>query len=192
MLLFQNDLITQEAFFNFLQSRKGLLDGVVICWGEPTIQSDLYDFAKKIKEMWFLVKLDTNGRDYLIIKRMIQDEILDYVAVDLKHSMDHYDETVGLSLASDFFINYGSLLRLLLESDIDYEYRTTVVKWLHTAESIESMAKYIHWAKAYYLQNYVGGNTLDPDFGWVPFNDDELMEFQKIATPYVQRCEVRK
>lgn len=192
MLLFQNDLISDSAFFNFLESRKGLLDWVSICWWEPTLQPDLYDFAKKVKEMWFAVKLDTNGRDRKIVERMIKDWILDYVAVDLKHSMYRYEEAIGIAQNQDFFGSYEKLLQLLLESDINFEYRTTVAKWLHTAEDIENMACYIRWAKNYYLQNYVWWNTLNPDFWWQPFNDEELNEFREIALKYVQNCEIRK
>jgi pyruvate formate lyase activating enzyme len=128
MMLFQNDLIPEEVFFNFLESRRGLLDGVSICGGEPTLQNDLYDIAKKIKDMGFLVKLDTNGRDYKIVKRMIQDGILDYVAVDLKHALHRYHEAVGAQQPDDFFYSYQKLLQTLLEGDIDFEYRTTVIK----------------------------------------------------------------
>ncbi|MFZ2150980.1 MAG: anaerobic ribonucleoside-triphosphate reductase activating protein [Candidatus Absconditicoccaceae bacterium] len=192
MMLFQNDLIPEAVFLNFLQSRKGLLDGVSICGGEPTLQNDLYEFAKKIKEMGFLVKLDTNGRDYKIVKRMIQDGILDYVAVDIKHSMPLYEQAVGLSQPAEFFISYQKLLQILLEGNIDYEYRTTVAKGLHTIDDIESMAHYIRGSKNYYLQNYIGGNTLDPNFGGKPFSDDELFEFQQVASRYVYNCEIRK
>ena len=192
MMLFQNDLIPEDVFFNFLESRKGLLDGVSICGGEPTLQNDLYDIAKRIKDMGFLVKLDTNGRDYKIVKRMIQDGILDYVAVDLKHALHRYHEAVGAQQPDDFFYSYQKLLQTLLEGDIDFEYRTTVIKWMHTIEDIELMAQYIRGAKHYYLQNYIGGNTLDPDFGWQPFTDDELLELQGVASKYVQHCEVRK
>lgn len=191
-MLFQNDLIPEEAFFNFLKTRRGLLDGVSICGWEPTLQPDLYEFAKKIKEMWFLVKLDTNGRDYQIVKRMIQDKILDYVAVDLKHSMHIYEEAVGLAQQPEFYYSFQKLLQVLLESKIDYEYRTTVAKGLHTADDIENMAVYIRGAKHYYLQNYIWGNTLDPDFGGTPFSDEELEEFKAIAEQYVQHCEIRK
>lgn len=192
MLLFQNDLIPEQVFFNFLESRKWFLDWVSICWGEPTLWPDLYDFAKRIKEMWYSVKLDTNGRDYQIVKRMIQDGILDYVAVDLKHSIHEYDNAVWVVQPAEFYNSYQKLLQLLIESDIDYEYRTTVVKGMHTADDIENMAYYIRWAKNYYLQNYVWGNTLDPEFGWEPFNEEKLIEFQTIANKYVKNAWIRK
>ena len=192
MLLLQNDLIPDDVFFNFLEARKNLLDWVSICGWEPTIQPDLYEFAKRIKDMWFLVKLDTNGRDFQLVKRMIQDKILDYVAVDLKHSMYSYNDAVGLPQKPEFFYSYQKLLELLLESNIEYEYRTTVVKWLHTEQDIQSMAHYIRWAQHYYLQNYIWGNTLDPNFGWEPFSDEELEELKSIAEKYVQHVWIRK
>jgi len=116
---------------------------VSICGGEPTLWPDLYDFAKRIKDMGFAVKLDTNGRDYQMVKRMIQDGILDYVAVDLKHSMHMYDQAAGLAQPAEFYNSFQKLLQILIESEIEYEYRTTVVKGLHTADDIENMAYYI-------------------------------------------------
>jgi len=89
---------------------------------------------------------------------------LDYVAVDLKHAIYSYEDAVGLPQTSEFFFSYQKLLQLLLESNIDHEYRTTVIKGMHTADDIESMAHFIRGAKNYYLQNYIGGNTLDPNF----------------------------
>lgn len=192
MMLFKNDLIPDDAFFNFLKTRKWLLDWVSICWWEPTLQPDLYDFAKRVKDMWFKVKLDTNGRDYKIVKRMIQDWILDYAAIDLKHSIYNYDEAVWVAQWPEFFFSYQKLLQLLLESNIDYEYRTTVIKGMHTADDIESMAHFIRGAKNYYLQNYIGGNTLDPNFWGQPFNEEELEEFKIIAEKYVQHVGIRK
>ena len=105
--------------------------------------------------MRFLVKLDTNGRDYHTVTRMIQDKILDYVAVDLKHSLHSYEDAIGVAQPPEFYNSYQKLLQLLLESKIDYEYRTTVAKGLHTADDIENMAVYIRGAKNYYLQNYI-------------------------------------
>ncbi|MDD3262378.1 MAG: anaerobic ribonucleoside-triphosphate reductase activating protein [Candidatus Absconditabacteria bacterium] len=191
MKLFQNDLIPEEVFFNFLESRKGFLDGVSICGGEPTLQPDLYEIAKKIKNMGFKVKLDTNGRDYKIVKRMIQDGILDYVAIDLKHAFYNYDIAVGIHQPPEFYLSYQKLLQILLEGNIDYEYRTTVIKGMHTVDDIESMTHFIRGAKNYYLQNYIGGNTLDPNFGGTPFSEEELEEFKIIAEKYVQHVGIR-
>jgi len=192
MRLIQSDLIPEQAVFNFLKTRIWKLDWVSICGGEPTLHSDLYDFAKKIKEMGFLVKLDTNGRDCEIVKKMVNDWILDYVAIDLKHTRDKYDIAVWLKQDNNFFDNYDCLLNFLLKWNIDYEYRTTVVKWMHTLEDIEQMAQYIAGAKNFYLQNYVWGNTLDPSFWWQAFSDEELEEMCKIAKKYVQNCGIRK
>jgi len=191
MKLFQNDLIPEEVFFNFLESRKWFLDGVSICGWEPTLQPDLYEIAKKIKNMGFKVKLDTNGRDYKIVKRMIQDGILDYVAIDLKHAFYNYDIAVGIHQPPEFYLSYQKLLQILLEWNIDYEYRTTVIKGMHTVDDIESMTHFIRGAKNYYLQNYIGWNTLDPNFWWKPFSEEELEEFKIIAEKYVQHVGVR-
>ena len=192
MKLIQNDLIPDQAIFNFLETRKGKLDGVSICGWEPTLQTDLYDFAKKIKEMGFLVKLDTNGRDCEIVKKMVNDKILDYVAIDLKHTRDKYDIAIWLKQNNNFFDNYDCLLNFLLKWNVDYEYRTTIIKWMHTLDDIEQMAKYISGAKNFYLQNYVWGNTLDPNFWWQPFSDEELEEMCEVAKKYVQNCGIRK
>ena len=191
MQLFQQDLISPEAVFNFLESRKWMLDWVSICGGEPTLQSWLYEFAKRIKDMWFLVKLDTNGRDAFVVERMIKDQILDYVAVDLKHTIYQYDQAVWVKQDSGFFRNYEKLLGILLNSNIDYEYRTTVIKGMHDEESIEYMAQYIRWAKNYYLQNYVAGNSIDPNFGGEAFSSDELELFKSIASKYVENVWIR-
>ncbi len=188
----KDDLIPDDAFFNFLESRRWKLDAVSICGWEPTLQPDLYDFAKRVKEMWFLVKLDTNGRDANIVQKMIQDGLLDYVAVDLKHTLEKHSIATGTVENKDFFENYEKIRQLLLNWNVDYEYRTTVVKWMHTIEDIKSMANHIKWAKNYYLQNYVSWNTLDPNFVWDKFDDLELEEMQKVADEFVEYCGIRK
>jgi pyruvate formate lyase activating enzyme len=96
-----------------LEQRKGLIDWVSICWWEPTIQPDLYEFAQKIKKMWFCVKLDTNGRDVKIVKKMVEDWILDYVAVDLKWPLSNYEKWSWVVDLSDFLENYKELLDFL-------------------------------------------------------------------------------
>ena len=187
-----DSLIPDEAFFNFLESRRWKIDGVSICGWEPTLQPDLYDFAKKVKDMWFFVKLDTNGRDVEIVYKMIHDWILDYVAVDIKHDIQNYSIATWTDETQDFWDNYEKLWQLLSKGNIDYEYRTTVIKWMHTIQDIKAMAQYIKWAKNYYLQNFVWGNTLDPNFKWDSFNDFELEEMQQVAQAFVQNCKIRK
>ena len=192
MQLIQNDLIPEQAIFNFLEGRKGKLDWVSICGWEPTLQPDIYDFAKKVKDMWFFVKMDTNGRDVELVKKMVTDWILDYVAVDLKHTKSHYHTATWTQLNDDFFESYEALKDFLLNEVVDYEYRSTIVKWMHTLEDIEEMAMSIKWARNYYLQNYVWWNSLDPNFWWEPFNDDELETMSRIISKYVIHCGIRR
>lgn len=192
MQLISNDLIPEEAIFNFLQARVGKLDWVSICGWEPTLQPDLYDFAKRVKEMWFAVKVDTNGRDVAIIKKMVKDWILDYVAVDLKHTKPQYDTAVWIQPSSEFFESYEELKDFLLSEVVDYEYRTTIVKWMHTIQDVEAMAEYIKGARHYYLQNYVWWNTLKPDFWWQAFDDDELEAMSRVISKYVLHSGIRR
>ena len=187
----KNDLIPENIFFNFLKSRIWFLDWVSICGGEPTLHSDLYDFVKKIKNLWFLVKLDTNWSNANIIEKLMGDNLVDYVAVDLKNPLDDYSNLVWIQIKKDFLESYEKILKLLLNSNIDYEYRSTLIKWFHNEEKIEKMSKYISWAKNYYLQNYKSWNTLKSDFDGRSFINQELIDFQKIASKYVKYCFLR-
>lgn len=186
-----DDLITPEAFFNFLETRKWFLDWVSICGWEPTMQKWLYEFIKKIKEMWFLVKLDTNGRDADIIKKLLDEKLIDYVAVDAKHSMDKYSTATWIWRSDDFVANYDRVLCLLKDSDIDFEYRTTVSKWLHTPQDIRDIAEKLKWIPNYYIQNFVSGKTLDPEFSWKSFSEEELEEFKEIASEFIDDVKIR-
>ena len=185
---FLNDLITENAFFNFLEQRKWFLDGVVISGWEPTLQKDLYEFVKKIKEMWFLVKLDTNGRDPKLIRKMIDEKMLDYVAMDIKNPIEKYDRIVNANFNKDDILE---TIAILLEEKIDYEFRTTVVKWVHSEQEIEDMAKLISWAEKYYLQNYQNKNILNDFFEWESFSLEELRTLKKIAEKHVEKCNIR-
>jgi pyruvate formate lyase activating enzyme len=160
----------------------------VICWWEPTLQKDLYDFAKKIKQMWFLVKLDTNWRDPEIVQKLINDKIIDFVAMDMKMPFSRFTELIWIEEKVD---NYKKTAEILLNSNIDYEFRTTVIKNYHDKETIEEIAKDIEGAKNYHLQNFIWWNTLEPDFDWATFSKPELKEFMEVAKPYVQKCTIR-
>ena len=188
---YRDQQIPEEAIFNFLQQRKWLIDWVSICWWEPTLQPDLYSFAEKIKNMWFCVKLDTNGSNFEIVKKMVEDWILDYVAVDLKWPLSNYEKWTWVPQLLDFLENYKALLSFLKSWIVDYEYRSTLIKWFHTKEDLEEMWMYISWIKVRYLQNFLPEETLDPDFVGEPFNGVELQELKKIASQYVELCLVR-
>lgn len=185
------DLIQETAFFNFLDSKKGKLDWVSICGWEPTLQADLYDFAKKIKSKWFLVKLDTNGRDSEIVKKMFQDGVLDYVAIDIKNTNSKLESTTWIKTTNQFLESFWNLFEFLQDNDYDYEYRTTLIKWLHTPQNVEEIAKTITGVKKYFLQNYMKSTTLDPNFDWKSFPPDELEDLQTICKKYIPNCKIR-
>lgn len=142
--------LSEEEFFSFLQKRKGLLDGICITGGEPTLQSDLGSFCKKVKDQGFLVKLDTNGSHPDILNNLISLDLVDYVAMDIKNSPDRYAQTVGLDTPLTSTSSHTLLLprleksmRLLLQSSIPFEFRTTVLTQLHTPATLIDTAQWI-------------------------------------------------
>ena len=181
-------LIFEKAFFSFLEKRKWLLEGVSICGWEPTLQKDLYEFCKKVKNMWFLVKLDTNGRDPEILQKLLDHNLLDYVAMDMKNPFWKLSEISWVEESED---PYKQSVKILLDSNIDYEFRTTVIKWIHTEEDIENIAKNIRWAQNYFFQNYRPGNTLKKDFHWKSFQLEELEQFRKVWEKYIKNIWIR-
>ena len=182
------NLISEKALFNFLKKRKWLLTWVSICWWEPTMQQDLITFCKKLKELWYLVKLDTNWRDPKVIKELLDDNLVDYIAMDIKHEVWNFNISAWVDLDEK---PYLESIKILLNSDINYEFRTTVIKWVHNDNTIESISKYIRWAKAYYFQNYKAWKTLNPNFKWESFDSKELEKFKKISEKYINNVWIR-
>ena len=182
------NLIYEKAFFNFLEKRKWLLTGVSICGGEPTMQNDLFLFCEKVKSMWFLVKLDTNWQDPSKIKELLEKWFVNYIAMDIKNEIWKFSISAWISIDEK---PYLESIDLILNSWINYEFRTTVIKWTHDKETIENIAKYISWAKNYYIQNYKWWNTLDPNFVWQAFFDEELEEFKYISEKYIKNVWIR-
>lgn len=185
------EIIPEEHFFAFLNKRVWLLDGVVITWWEPTLQPDLIAFCEKIKQLGFLVKLDTNGRDPATVEHLIQHKLVDYIAMDIK--IDSHGWASLLQTKEKIGPTYLHTIELLknLPDEIDYEFRTTLFKPYHTLDVFEAMLKLIAWAKHYSLQTYRPHITLDPSFDGSAFTPQELETFQKLALQYVQHCEVR-
>lgn len=170
----KNDFIPEQSFFNFLSRRKGLLDGVVISGGEPTTAADLIPFMKKIKAAGFLVKLDTNGNRPDIIKHALEKKVVDYIAMDLKTSLTHYQTLVG-KLAQPDAIKQS--IDLIKNSGIDYEFRSTLLKEVHSAILLDEMSEQIQGARRWYLQTFRPGHTLDTAYqNYHCFSEQELLQ----------------
>ncbi|NTW29890.1 MAG: anaerobic ribonucleoside-triphosphate reductase activating protein [Candidatus Moranbacteria bacterium] len=149
----------EKTFFDFLENRKGKLDGVCITGGEPTVQKDIVLFIRKIKKMGFLVKLDSNGTKPEILEEVLRDGLVDYVAMDIKNGIGRYSETTRVAVNEE---NIRKSIRLIMESGVSYEFRTTVVPGIHTEKDFDDIAKLIRGARAYYLQEFRDMTILDP------------------------------
>jgi len=148
----------EQEILQFLSARKGKLDGVCISGGEPLLQREIVDFIKKVKELGFLVKIDTNGSNFEVLEYIIKNRLCDYVAMDIKNSLQKYNKTCDVSVDLQAVQNS---IRLIMQSGVDYEFRTTVVNELHESGDFVEIAKLIGGAKAYYLQGFKdSGNVL--------------------------------
>ncbi len=149
----------EEEFFAHLAKRTGKLEGVCITGGEPTIQPDIIEFIRKIKEMGFKVKLDSNGTRPDVLRKVFKEKLVDFVAMDIKNSPKNYDKAVGLKADIE---RVKLSVKLIMNSGIAYEFRTTVVPGIHTEEDFLEIAKWIKGARSYYLQEYREMRTLNP------------------------------
>ena len=181
------DFIPENIFFNFLKSKVWILDWVVICWGEPSLQKDLVEFCQKIKDLWFLVKLDTNGQNPEILKKLIDNKLVQYIAMDIKWDYDNLENLLWTYDKN----KYLESIEIIKNSWLDYEFRTTLIKNYHKLSDFENVVKQINWSKKYFLQNYKWWNTLDKNFYWESFLSTELLDFKNIALKYVKSCNIR-
>ena len=188
-------IIPEKEFFDFLDDRKDLLEGVVVCGGEPTIHQDLFDFVKKIKEKGFLVKIDTNGSNPEVLDNLIKNKLIDYVAMDVKGPREKYGLMTGLKNQWNkaMMEKIEKSIDILKNSKIDYEFRTTVVPDILKKEDILKIANWIKPAKRYYLQNYMAEKaTIDPEFmKKKPYSEEFLLEIQKEISSFFDICKVR-
>ena len=149
-LLTAHKNICESEIFDFLKERKGFIDGVVISGGEPTLQPDLFEFIRKIKNMGYKVKLDTNGTNYEIVKKLINENLMDFVAMDIKAPFSAYKKITG---TDDDMLSIEATKNLLINRNVDYELRTTYSPDLTLAD-IETIAKSIIGAKKFVIQKY--------------------------------------
>jgi pyruvate formate lyase activating enzyme len=150
------DKVTEEEVFGYLVKKKKMLDGVCITGGEPTLHADLIDFIVKLKKIGYLVKLDTNGSNPKMLKELFDKKLLDYVAMDLKAPFERYSEIVGLGHRAQglgIIENCKKSFKLIQESSVDHEFRTTVFPQEHIENDFMKMAGYLKKGEKYYLQN---------------------------------------
>jgi len=187
-------LMEDEDFFAFLKSRKGLLDGVCVSGGEPTLYRNLPEFMKKIKELGFLVKLDTNGSNPAMVKELTEKGLVDYIAMDVKNSPAMYAQTVGLETMD--LAPVEESLRLLIGGETPYELRTTLVFQLHNTASIQDMGAWVGGlvpgkrAKKWFLQSFVDRDTVL--FGNLSAPESETTRsFARILEPFADAVTIR-
>lgn len=178
----------EEEILSFLDKRKGVLDGMAITGGEPLMQPDIEDFITKVREKGYAVKIDTNGTfpDRLI--SLVEKGLVDYVAMDVKSSKEGYPQCVGIG-------NYDlskieKSIDFLKQGRVDYEFRTTVAKGLHTTEDIEKMGEWLKGSKRHFIQAFKDSGDLI-GFGLEPFGKEELNRMCEIMKKYVPECSVR-
>jgi len=182
--------IPEEVFLNFLDKRVGLLDGVVISGGEPTLMPDLESFILKIKEKGFLVKLDTNGNKFGALKNLVDKKLLDFIAMDIKTSLEEYKNVSGNLVNVD---DIKQSIELIKKSGVDYEFRTTMVKELHTEEIINNMIELLEGSKSFYLQQFRPRKTLKEEFSkYNSFSHLEIEEIKKKFEKVVEKVGIRE
>lgn len=190
----QEKIMEDEEFFAFLKTRKGLLDGVCVTGGEPTLYKNLPEFLSRIKEMGFPVKLDTNGYRPEIVKELVAKGLVDYIAMDVKNSPAMYAQTVGLEKMNMAAIEES--LKFLIEGNVDYELRTTLVGQLHNEASIQDMGVWLgglvpgKQPKKLFLQTFVDRDTVL--FSGLSAPEKETTEaFANILKPFVETVTIR-
>ena len=173
--------IKEEALFNFLETRKNVLEGVVVTGGEPTLMPDLLPFLAKLKSRGLKVKLDTNGNRASVLRAAMDAGLVDYVAMDVKTSMEEYPHLVGNLASAE---NLRESMKMLMAGSVPYEFRSTLIKETHTSEVIADMVALMTGAERVCLQTFRPGNTLCAKFGdYHAFSDEEMEAIRKQFLP---------
>jgi pyruvate formate lyase activating enzyme len=181
-------LFSEEEILDFLIKRKGILEGVCITGGEPTLTVELETFIRKIRELGYLIKLDTNGYRPDVLKKLITEELLDYAAMDIKSGREHYKKASGTGDLKISSVEESAAF--LMENRIPYEFRTTVVKGIHTMGDFVDIGNWLEGDSQYFLQNYVDSDqVLCP--GYTSFSESELKGFLKILKPFLPGAALR-
>ena len=185
----QGDEDGEETVLAFLRRRQGILDGVAVTGGEPLLHKDMADFLRKVKDLGYAVKLDTNGSFPDRLRELVEAGLVDRVAVDIKNSPALYAKTVGVP---GFDLSPVERTKeYLLSGAVEYEFRTTVVKGLHTRESLVEAAQWIAGAREYYLQQFKDSGDVIAIEGLSAFTGEEMHALADAVRPYVPSVQVR-
>ena len=186
-----SNYLNTDAIYAFLKRRRYFLDGVVISGGEPTLQSDLADLCRKIKDFGFPVKLDTNGSRPRVLQYLIEANLVDYIAMDVKTDPAMYRSYIKPRCRLEPVLKS---VELIMESGVDYEFRTTCVKPIVTFRTVENILQLIRGARLYALQRFRSSNVLHPEFfqhSDCEYSDDEMSAFKALADQTVDECIIR-
>ncbi len=179
--------LAEEELFDFLKRRRGLLDGVCVTGGEPTLNPELPQLLKELRGMGYAVKLDTNGTNPGMLREILRDGLADYVAMDIKNSPARYRETCG---GVDVLRQAEESARILMEGEADYEFRTTVCKPLHTPQEMEEIGRWLCGAKRYFLQRFVDSGRLLGG-GVQPPAPEEMELLRQAVLPNIPNARIR-
>lgn len=168
--------VKEQEVLDYLDKRKGILDGIVVSGGEPLLQKDIKRFLKVIKEKGYKIKLDTNGTSPQLLQEIINECLVDYVAMDIKNVFKKYELTVGVKNTQ--LDNIKQCIKILEDSNIEYEFRTTIVKEFHTILDIKEICSLINKKSTYYLQNFQDGQGVIKK-GLHSFSQEELEQIKK-------------
>ena len=180
--------LDDQELLAFLKKRQGLLDGVCVTGGEPLLRPDLPELLARIKELGYPVKLDTNGSHPERLRSLVQQGLVDYVAMDIKNSPERYGETVGVPALD--LTPFQESVAFLLQGSVDYEFRTTVVREFHDSDSFQAIGPWLSGARRYFLQCFVDRDTVLQE-GLHPWDADSLRAFADLVRPYVHQVELR-
>lgn len=181
-------IIPEEEIFDFLILRQGVLEGVCISGGEPTLMPDLEVFIQNIKTLGYSVKLDTNGSRPDVLKNLISKNLLDYVAMDIKNSREHYSLSAGTT--ADYLPQVIESAEFLMRDMVPYEFRTTLVKEHHTPQDMTLIGQWLSGAKRYYLQAFKDSGDLIVQ-GLHALTPEEMHQMKELAAPYFETVELR-
>ena len=189
LVLSPNDVtdISEEEFFKFLKKRVGVLDGVCITGGEPLLQHDIIPFMEKIHALGFAIKLDTNGSRPKLLREIVELGLVDHIAMDIKNSLPKYSLTSGTNIKID---DIKESIDFIMSCGVSYEFRTTIVKELHTIDDMMAIGKLISDAENYYLQSFKdSGDLICPEYS--AHSEETMHDMLSAVKPYVKNAELR-